>query len=86
MDMQKHTQETPVIDPFRNRTGEFRRWGGSTTTVCITLDTKETEALGVNVGGHYWLRIAADNRSITIHLDNPNGNQKQASHAASKGR
>ncbi len=74
-----------LFDPFRSRDITLKRYGGSPSALTVVLDGDVTRALGLKSEDHCWLRIAADNRSITVYLDNPNGNQEQAqSHAASK--
>lgn len=56
------------VDQVRNRPGAFRRYGHS---VMVVVEKWMAEALGMKPGSKYWIRVAPDNRSFTVHLDPP---------------
>lgn len=66
-------EQTSTQDPFRETEGKFKRYG---TSVFVALEAWMARALGLKSGTKYWTTVSADNRSITIHLDDPNGEQK----------
>ena len=69
--MKTEMQTTIESDPFRNGDGKFVSYGGS--SIAMPLPAFVAKAMKASTGDLFWYRVAPDDRSVTIYLDDPDG-------------